>query len=125
MHSIAVWIVPQDFMRDVKLDSLLNNESIFKEMKWTQLNGCWATTNDLTPYLKNIHQALWVETDYFGGMGYQDAILYEWGKKTTYDDYKYPIDRGLRHLGIVKMGNLDEFDTIGLGNFRTNEDFNS
>jgi hypothetical protein len=124
MHCISVWIVPQDFIREVKLESILG-DPIFNEIKWTQLKGCWATTDDLTPHLKDINKALWVETDYFGGAGEQSATLYEFGKPTTYEDYQYPIDRGLSHLGIVRIDNLDEFDTIGLGNYRTNEDFNS
>lgn len=123
MHCISVWIVPQDFIREVKLNSLLENDPKFSEIKWTQLKGCWATTDNLNPYLSDISKALWVETDYFGGMGEQSATLYEWGKPTTYEDYQYPIDRGLSDLGIIKIGNLDEFDTIGLGRYRTNEDF--
>lgn len=122
MHCISVWIVNDDIVRDFNLKKILGESNV--QIKWTKLNGCWATPDDLNPYLKDINKALWIETDYFGGAGEQSATLYEYGKPCTYTEYAYPIDRGLSFLGIVSDHDLDEFDTIGLGNYRTNGDFN-
>jgi hypothetical protein len=60
----------------------------------------------------------WIETDYFGGAGNQNAILWKDGKKRRYRD---SIDAALDALGVVCEGDKDEFDTLGLGHHRTNE----
>lgn len=75
-----------------------------------------------------VTNALSVCTDYFGGMGEQHATL----TNTTIDHknrkkrQKFKsINLGLRELGIISndLNKEDEFDMIGLGRFRSNEDF--
>jgi len=61
----------------------------------------------------------WVETDYFGGAGEQSGILIKDGKITEYPD---DINGALCNMGVKKESNMDEFDTIGLGGYRTNDD---
>jgi hypothetical protein len=69
-----------------------------------------------------------INTDYFGGAGSQSAsvtmdgnVIYE------IDDEEFPrarpINEALRLLGVRRKDDMDEFDTIGLGNYRTNQDF--
>lgn len=86
---------------------------------------------------------LYVETDYFGGIGRQSAAYFEngqlmwWGAEsnevpsarsslaTLYDktanNGKSPINEGLRRLGVVRSEECDEFDRIGLQRFRSLE----
>jgi len=64
----------------------------------------------------------WVETDYFGGAGEQSAITWINGKKHRYRPQQgRPIDDAMNALGVVCEGDNDEFDTLGLGKYRTND----
>ncbi|QZH74541.1 MAG: hypothetical protein JY451_12860 [Erythrobacter sp.] len=87
--------------------------------------------------------ALYVETFYHGGTGGQGAALLEdgeliWTKaESTYKSenpnsivayrpfgprlMKSPISEGLARLGVVASSEHDEFDSVGLGNFRSLE----
>ncbi len=95
-------------------------------INWTPLkNGAYATTTDLTPFLVRFSPALFITTDYFGGLGEQTATFYHSAGKfeEMVNDFG-PINQGLKKLGIQRQDLLDEFDTIGLGNYRSNQDFN-
>lgn len=78
----------------------------------------------------------YIETDYFGGIGSQSAILSEnsqikikplktetfWDEK-AYNYYHKPegenaINTVLKGLGVYREKDKDEFDSIGLGNYR-------
>ena len=70
-----------------------------------------------------------VSTCYFGGQGTQDALVWRQGelifspRSAPYADVwpNSPISRALRTLGIVADDGSDEFDTVGLGKYRTTE----
>lgn len=77
------------------------------------------------------HQAplVYIETDYFGGPGYQGGAVYSGGTCTFIgSDMKTPSDRNLpsswpinsalRELGITARGAFDTFGRIGLGRWR-------
>lgn len=57
-----------------------------------------------------------IQTDYFGGMGDQWAALFTGAQRITSSGAR--INAVLRGLGIVRSADLDEFDTVGLGNHR-------
>jgi hypothetical protein len=67
---------------------------------------------------------VYVETEYFGGDGGQGAIVAHRG-----DIFFGPaegdgsINAALRLLEAKKDGAHDEFDAVGLGRFRSNEDW--
>ncbi len=66
----------------------------------------------------------WVETEYFGGVGTQAAALYhrgrrEWAAAAPGD----VINRALEALGVRPDPGLDAFDTVGLGRFRSMDQF--
>ncbi|PSJ43443.1 hypothetical protein [Allosphingosinicella deserti] len=91
-------------------------------------------------------RALYIETDYFGGMGGQSAALFESGGLAWTDNEsnltpapepswfsrlvhgqdnqrrKSPISSGLARLGVLPEGDSDEFDRLGLGRFRSLDD---
>ena len=65
----------------------------------------------------------YVETHYFGGTGDQGAAVFQegsvvFGPKVGENN---PINEALRALGIVARGEVDEFDLLGLGRFRSND----
>ena len=76
----------------------------------------------------------YVETDYFGGQGRQNALLWRDGalilqpsELTTEAAAARsaplrPINAVLRALGVVAVAGQDEFDTLGLGRWRSNDD---
>lgn len=88
------------------------------------------------------HQRIiaYIETDYFGGAGAQSAILFENQQvkigplrtKTNWDaesqSYKDTpegygaINEVLKELGVYKLKDKDEFDSINLGHYRSNEE---
>jgi hypothetical protein len=58
-----------------------------------------------------------IETDYFGGIGNQWALVYQ----GTYlvDENITQISPALKFLGVNHQNGLDEFDTIGLSKYRS------
>jgi|SRR5262245_27907439 len=93
------------------------------------------------PKLHQIGEALsvkvplaYVETEYFGGTGFQGAVVWAsgqmiFGPALTGDSEDFQTDDlpdnainiALRKLGVLKGASHDEFDAIGLGKHRDNE----
>lgn len=67
------------------------------------------------PYLE-------ISTDYFGGVGEQHASFFNEDNSIMDIKGDYPIDDGLKMLGVVCDEGMDEFDTIHLNRFRDNRD---
>jgi hypothetical protein len=62
-----------------------------------------------------------IETDYFGGQGSQSAAVYHGDLELMAPDnagFIGVINEALRLLGVPRSTPLDEFDTLGLGNYR-------
>lgn len=73
---------------------------------------------------------LYIETNYFGGIGGQGAALFRAGESVwkeaqavspTPPAGKSPISRGLECLGVTASDGQDEFDTLGLSRYRSLE----
>lgn len=131
MHCISVYLIRKSDLRDEKIDSILEDKSE-NEIVWTEMNcDIFATTQ--IPYRKIFGKGKMIasiSTDYFGGMGSQSAKLfvdnkieYEADDEYDYDYSLRPINTVLKKMGVVRKDGMDEFDMIGLGNYRTNEDF--
>ncbi len=58
-----------------------------------------------------------IQTDYFGGIGRQYASVYH-GRDNA-DKRISTINQALRYLGVMAIAPADEFDTVGLGDIRT------
>jgi len=65
--------------------------------------------------------AMYVETEYFGGVGDQYAVVAEDGNIVSFWEGDHPINEALRRLGVEAEPGMDEFDTVGLGLYRSNE----
>ena len=76
----------------------------------------------------------YVETEYFGGAGFQGAVVWAngqmiFGPALTGDGEDFQTDDlpdgainiALRKLGVLRGNSHDEFDAVGLGNHRDNE----
>lgn len=75
---------------------------------------------------------IYIETEYFGGKGEQFAALFSNGMlKRTFVNQPFnfalnyldtmlnlPINSALREIGVSRDSGLDEFDSLGLGNYR-------
>jgi hypothetical protein len=133
-HCISIYLINKSDLRTEKIDSVINGKLNIGEIKWIELDANILATT----YIPNIKKfgidktIAKVETDYFGGMGYQSAKLFINNKKVFdhSDEYfnskKYldsPINKVLEKLRVVRKGELDEFDTVGLGKYRNNNDF--
>ena len=59
-----------------------------------------------------------IQTDYFGGIGTQSASFYKDGVR---EKENITINEALLMLGVSPVRNLDCFDTINLGNYRSSE----
>jgi len=77
----------------------------------------------------HLSKLAYFETEYFGGRGSQVAILYENGKQkfpaiftndiTDWEvDEERAINKVLKDFNVHVLNGMDEFDSIGLGNFR-------
>ena len=63
----------------------------------------------------------YVETDYFGGTGTQGAAAWVNGEVALEPCTSWgigPINTALNIIGVAPASGMDEFDTLGLGNFR-------
>lgn len=130
-HCINVYLMNKSEFRDEKISNILDiSDSSNQNIKWTELKeGLVATTHipNVRAFGKNKTIAK-ISTDYFGGSGHQEAKLFvdnkkEYDKSSEYDFNINPINDVLKMLGVSKKDGLDEFDTIGLSNFRSNEYF--
>jgi hypothetical protein len=129
-HCISIYVINKSELRDDKINKVLSDKNTKQEIVWTELKeGILATT-----YIPNIREfgkdksVGVISTDYFGGTGHQEAKLFinnkkEYDKSSEFDYSVSPINDVLKMIGVVKKGGADEFDTINLSNYRSNQDF--
>ena len=61
----------------------------------------------------------YLETDYFGGIGTQAGVLFEKGNMTVEPvEGEGTINYILERMGVYRERGKDEFDSLGLGNYR-------
>jgi hypothetical protein len=58
-----------------------------------------------------------IETDYFGGVGEQWALVYR--GTCLFDENITQISPALKFLGVNHQNGMDEFDTVGLSKYRS------
>lgn len=117
-------------------------EAVHDDMHRSFGTGDWLETGPMLTSSDLAHAArasrgtalAYVETDYFGGAGRQNALLWRDGAlvlqpaelvadgQVKRPRSLWPINAVLRGLGVTARSGLDEFDSIGLGAWRTNED---
>lgn len=75
----------------------------------------------------------YLETNYFGGLGFQSCVLWRDGaleiaprqldiaRDGSFPSAERPINRALAALGVERIDGKDEFDSFGLGFYRSND----
>ncbi len=129
-HCISVYLMNKSELRNDKIDNILSDKEKTSSIVWTELDqGIVATTHipNIREYGKE-RTISYISTDYFGGAGHQEAKLFvnnkkEYDKSSEFDWSERPINTVLKKMGIKAKDGMDEFDTIGLSNFRSNQDF--
>lgn len=109
-------------IRDSKIDSILTN-SENSPLKYKELNSGIVVLKDFDKKSDINLMFAKIKTDYFGGTGEQSSKLYLNGKLIFKSKNDNAINEALRLMGVVSKDKMDEFDTVGLGGFRTNESF--
>jgi hypothetical protein len=128
MHSIRLYLINKSDLRENKIDSIVDN-SKYSNLEWFEL-GSGIMAIEKIPNIKEYGAGktiALITTDYFGGSGNQTAKVFLDNKKILDQDDEIdwklnPINSALRLLGVEKMNTMDEFDTVGLGKIRTNND---
>jgi hypothetical protein len=128
MHSIRLYLINKTDLRENKIDSIVDN-SKYSNLEWVELeSGIMAIEKipNIKEYGAGKTIAL-ITTDYFGGSGNQTAKVFLDNSKILDQDDEIdwklnPINSALKLLGVEKKDGMDEFDTIGLGKIRTNND---
>jgi hypothetical protein len=98
-------------------DEINNFESADEVESFIYLNS-----NIQTQILQLIKKGViaYIEADYSGGIGEQEAILWNDGVKTMYYKNRLgAINSILRRLGVSASNEMDEFDTVDLGRNRS------
>jgi hypothetical protein len=129
-HCISVYLMNKSELRNDKINNILSDEEKTSNIVWTELDQeIVATTHipNIREYGKE-RTISYISTDYFGGAGHQEAKLFvnnkkEYDKSSEFDWSERPINTVLKKMGIKAKDGMDEFDTIGLSNFRSNHDF--
>ena len=106
-------------------DDLLNNLRIPRSKGLEDLDKLPNELKDLLAKLSIVCPLLYFETEYFGGVGSQLAIVFESGKIIfgPAENTIGPINEGLRLLGVKTKANNDKFASIGLGQHRHTSDW--
>lgn len=104
MHCISVYITKDD--------------GTFTEVPHLKLPQGFVLFTEKPKGLKKGRTTAYCETDYFGGAGTQRAKYWDDEVKVT----GFSINEVLKFIGVKCDERMDEFDTIGLGNFRTNDE---
>ena len=84
---------------------------------------------EMTTELSNETAIAYINADFFGGSGYQQAIVWENGQQILKSETKIssipksfgPINEALRILGVKRDDQLDEFQAVGLSRYRQME----
>lgn len=88
----------------------------------------WKLSGPIVFVAKELSQqgaVAYVETDYFGGSGRQAATVWEFGsvRMPPTEAKRGPINAALRVMGVRARFMRDEFETVGLGTRRSNDDW--
>lgn len=133
-HCISVFLIKKSELRDDKILSLVDERKYTVNIKWVELDENILVTTEIQNIKKFSKDKLVakISTDYFGGIGGQSAKLFDNNKmifngQDEYNDgktyYTQPINEVLKLMGISRKFGMDEFDTIGIGRYRSNNDF--
>lgn len=138
MHSVNLILIKKSELRNSKISSIIDDGTYPKlDVPYLMLpQGIMAfPTLEKADVCENFGSGITfmvISTDYFGGAGDQSASLNETiirsGKFFHYKTIKISrdvnaIDKLLAEYGVNCVGGQDEFDSIDLGRYRTNDEY--
>ena len=129
-HCISIFLIKKSELRSDKIDSVIKEQKSNSTIKWTELNCDLLSTTHI-PNLKEFGKdktVAKITTDYFGGTGNQTAKVFINNERVLYESDEFdwkskPINSALKMIGVTRKDGMDEFDTVGLGKYRSNHDF--
>lgn len=72
--------------------------------------------------LSALGRIAYLEAEFFGGQGTQAIVLAAHGRIVRGPEVRaHAINEGLAFVGVAKKADLDRFDTLGLGQYRSTE----
>lgn len=80
----------------------------------------------LVPVLEELSRhgpVAYVESEYHGGDGEQCSIVWRDGERGDAEHGSYAVNSALVRIGVTREGEMDCFDTLGLGRHRSVEDW--
>ena len=108
------------FLTDALIDDITE---LYDEEDNLDCSGLDFLTTSVFHFLQDYSvnsQLVYIETDYFGRYGTQAGVLFEDGSMTINPVCEEGIiNRLLELIGVLKYRGKDEFDSLGLGRYRT------
>ncbi|GGJ28069.1 hypothetical protein [Paenibacillus hunanensis] len=97
----------------------LNNEQAVKVQNYDYLIE---SIKQLCSDFSMISRTAYIEVEYFGGVGTQNAIVWD-ATHIIFEDTssEHAVNKALQQLGVVRTDDHDEFDTVKLGRHRSTE----
>jgi len=134
-QNLALLPVTQAFADDVE-----HAQSSSAKLAFDQFTVLTSALADLAKDLSKRAPIVYVETEYFGGQGAQAAVVWKNGEVVFGPLVTKNIDEGqqcvfttslsdeainqaMRNIGVVATNARDEFDIVGLGRYRSNDDW--
>lgn len=100
-------------------DEILESVNVRYEFEET-LDYFTSEIHDMMQQYSLYDMLAYIETDYSGGFGTQAGVLFSDGKMVIAPTKeKGIIDKILRQMGVCRETEKDEFDSLGLGNYRS------
>tara|TARA_B100000700_G_scaffold331622_1_gene466200 strand:- start:7979 stop:8683 length:705 start_codon:yes stop_codon:yes gene_type:complete len=116
MHSISVAICQESKPLTQQLTN--NNFRFFSKNGYLVIAAQKGIRKVLSGF---VNQSVFAYTDYYAGCGEQSARFIDF--KTNKEERFNSINQALKKLGVKRTSDLeDEFDFVGLGSIRLNED---
>lgn len=130
MHSLRTFLLPKDHGLDLDgVPHVVGGQGIVlmpvtsESMRRFRLD--LVSDEDITELMvRNMRteRVGWMESDYHGGFGDQHAKYWVHGKKENVRSRSNPVNEVLSNLGVVPSSKSDEWDTVGIGRYREEND---
>ncbi|WP_156152608.1 hypothetical protein [Flammeovirga sp. OC4] len=114
-----------------KISMIPITDELFDEMNQMENSSEIASFEFLTEYIENKTLDLignkklaYFESEFFGGQGGHIGLIWVNGKREFIGEFKKDtLNKILKKLGVIRNGNQDEFETVGLDSHRNIEDW--
>jgi hypothetical protein len=114
VHSLSAYVTKTEFFN--------GHEKVFINHALAKQDCVIFLADSLIDVKQRIGTFAKVDTDYFGGFGEQKARFYHRGDNVFQSDDDGSINEALKRLGVSRSETEDEFDAIGLGSYRSEQD---